>query len=168
MKRVSKPNEEEAVRTVVPTLTPRRAVAAYDSYEEAQRAVDRLSDEGFPVEKVAIVGEGLKYVEQVTGRLTTGRAALLGAAQGALIGGLFGVLLALFFTYDPNPAVPLLILYGIVVGAIFGAILGAITHAATGGTRDFASVAGMQSDRYEILVDQDVADRAEAILSDGR
>jgi hypothetical protein len=41
------------VRTVVPTHTPRRAVAAYDSYDEAQRAVDRLSDQGFPVEKVA-------------------------------------------------------------------------------------------------------------------
>jgi uncharacterized membrane protein len=156
------------VRTVVPTHTPRRAVAAYDSYDEAQRAVDRLSDQGFPVEKVAIVGEGLKYVEQVTGRLTIARAALLGAAQGAVIGGLFGVLLALFFTYDPNPAVPLIILYGIAVGALFGAILGALLHAATGGTRDFSSVAGMRSDRYEILVDEDVAERAEAVLSDLR
>ncbi len=154
------------MRTVVPTHIPRRAVAAYDSYEEAQRAVDRLSDRGFPVAKVAIVGEGLKYVEQVTGRLTIGRAAGLGAAQGALIGGLFGALLALFFTYDPNPAVPLLILYGVVAGAILGAILGALLHAATGGERDFSSVSGMRSDRYEILVDEDVADRAETILSD--
>ena len=119
---------------------------------------------------MAIVGEGLKYVEQVTGRLTAGRAALLGAAQGALIGGVFGALLALFFTYDPNPAVPLLILYGIVVGAIFGAIfgaiLGAVMHAATGGTRDFASVSGMQSDRYEILGRRGRRARAEAALSD--
>ena len=29
----------------------RRAVAAYDSYIDAQRAVDRLSDRGFPVDR---------------------------------------------------------------------------------------------------------------------
>jgi hypothetical protein len=62
----------------------------------------------------------------------------------------------------------LIILYGIAVGALFGAILGALLHAATGGTRDFSSVAGMRSDRYEILVDEDVAERAEAVLSDLR
>ena len=44
--------------------------------------VDRLSDDGFPVEHVRIVGTGLHSVEQVTGRLTKGRAALGGAAAG--------------------------------------------------------------------------------------
>jgi Heat induced stress protein YflT domain len=45
-------------------------VASYDSYEEAQDAVDRLSDEGFPVENLDIVGSGLHSVERVTGRPT--------------------------------------------------------------------------------------------------
>jgi hypothetical protein len=31
-------------------------VARFDDYESAQRAVDRLSDDGFPVEKLDIVG----------------------------------------------------------------------------------------------------------------
>ena len=44
---------------------PRRTVASYDDYAEAERAVDYLSDHGFPVERVAIVGHGLRYVEQV-------------------------------------------------------------------------------------------------------
>src|SRR3954463_7403168 len=104
---------------------PHRTVAAFNTYPEAQRAVDRLSDAGFPVERVAIVGQGLRYVEQVTGRLTTGRAALLGALPGALIGGILGLLAALIFTWDPHPAVPLIILYGLVIGAILGAVLGA-------------------------------------------
>jgi hypothetical protein len=143
---------------------PRRTIAGFDDYADAQRAVDRLSDEGFPVERVAIVGTGLRYVEQVTGRLTTARAALLGATQGAALGALFGLVFGLVFTIDPNPAVLLLVLYGLVAGALVGAVLGAITHAATGGARDFASVAGMQAARYEVTVDEDVADRAARIL----
>jgi hypothetical protein len=50
-------------------------VASYDSYEQAQAAVDRLSDEQFPVENLDIVGSGLHSVERVTGRLTKARAA---------------------------------------------------------------------------------------------
>jgi uncharacterized membrane protein len=151
------------MRTVV-SHTPRRAVAAYDSYTAAQRAVDRLSDRGFPVEKVAIVGHGLRYVEQVTGRYTTGRAALVGALEGGLLGAFFGLLMGLIFTYDPNPAVPLLVLYGLVAGAVLGAILGALLHAATGGVRDFTSLPGLQAERYEVVVDENVADQAEAQL----
>ena len=150
--------------TTVTTPTPRRAVAAFDTYEEAQRAADRLSDAGFPVERVAIVGQGLRYVEQITGRLTTGRAALLGALQGASIGGILGLLTALIFTWDPAPGVLLIILYGLVAGAILGAVLGALLHAATGGERDFTSIPGMQAERYEIMVDADVADRAAELL----
>ena len=142
----------------------RRTIASFDDYADAQRAVDRLSDEDFPVERVTIVGTGLRYIEQVTGRMTTARAALMGAMQGAALGTLFGLVFGLIFTIDPDPAVLLLVLYGLVAGAIIGALLGAITHAATGGTRDFASVAGMQADRYEVMVDDDLADRAAGIL----
>jgi hypothetical protein len=143
---------------------PRRSVAVYDHYADAQRAVDHLSDSGFPVERVAIVGEGLRYVEQVAGRMTAGAAALIGAAQGAALGALFGLIFGLIFTIDPNPALPLLVLYSIVGGALLGAVFGAVTHAATGGERDFTSVGGMQADRYRIMVDEEVADRAAELL----
>ena len=151
------------MKTLV-SQTSRRPVAAYDSYAEAQRAVDHLSDRGFPVQKVAIIGHGLRYVEQVTGRYTTGRAALVGALEGALLGAFLGLLMGLIFTYDPNPAVWLLILYGLAVGALFGAGLGAALHLATGGTRDFSSVPGMQAERYEVVADEDVAERAIELL----
>jgi heat induced stress protein YflT len=61
-------------------------VASYPSYEEAQAAVDRLSDERFPVENLDIVGSGLRLVERVTGRLTNARAAAAGAASSAWFG----------------------------------------------------------------------------------
>jgi hypothetical protein len=35
---------------------PRRVVASYSSYRDAERAVDFLSDRRFPVQRVAIVG----------------------------------------------------------------------------------------------------------------
>ena len=52
------------------TIT-RRTIATVSSYEAAERAVDHLSDQGFPVEHVTIVGTGLRFVEQVSGRLTS-------------------------------------------------------------------------------------------------
>ncbi|HSK54286.1 MAG TPA: general stress protein, partial [Jiangellales bacterium] len=61
-------------------------IGSYETYTEAQRAVDRLSDAEFPVEYVSIVGTDLRMVEQVTGRLTRGRAVAAGAASGLWFG----------------------------------------------------------------------------------
>jgi membrane protein required for beta-lactamase induction len=139
----------------------RRTIATYSSYQEAERAVDLLSDQRFPVERVAIVGTGLRSVEQVVGRVTTGRAALTGAGQGALIGLFIAVLFGLFFT---GPGFLGLLAYAVIASAIFGAILWAIWHAAQGGRRDFASVAGTYADRYELQADEEVADEARRLL----
>jgi ABC-type branched-subunit amino acid transport system permease subunit len=141
----------------------RTTVATYGSYGEAERAVDYLSDKGFPVERTAIVGTGLKTVEQIAGRLTTGRAALLGAGQGATVGLLFGLLFGLFFD---GPEFWGVVLYGLVAGTIFGAIFGAITQAMQGGRRDFASIQTMQAERYELQVDDDVSAQAKQLLAE--
>jgi hypothetical protein len=141
---------------------PRRPVGVFEDYADAQRAVDRLADSGFPVERIAIVGHDLKSVEQITGRMTTGRAALLGALQGATLGVLFGFLVGVLWTIPP--ATLLLMLYGLVAGGLLGALLGAVTHAAAGGERDFASVSGLQAQRYEVLVDEELAGRALELL----
>jgi hypothetical protein len=142
---------------------PKTTVATYGSYREAERAVDFLSDRDFPVEKVAIVGTGLKTVEQVAGRLTTGRAAIQGAMQGATIGLLFGLLFSLFFE---GPDFLGVILYGLVAGTIFGTVFGALGHAMTGGRRDFASVSGMQAERYEVQVEHDSSAEAKRLLGE--
>ena len=138
-------------------------VATYDNYADAERAVDHLSDQGFPVEKVAIVGTGLKTVEQVAGRLTTGRAALLGAGQGAMLGLFFGLLFGLFFE---GPDFFGVVLYGLVAGVIFGTVFGAVGQAAQGGRRDFASVRGMQAEQYEIQVEHEHSARAKQLLAE--
>ena len=77
--------------------TSRRVtVASYGSYEEAQRAVDRLSDEGFAVDRLSIVAEDLRSVERVAGYISYFGAAFCGAGSGAVIGALFGFYVGFF------------------------------------------------------------------------
>src|SRR6476620_12760838 len=75
------------------------SLGRYEKYEEAQRAVDYLSDHEFPVQDVLIVGTDLKQLERVTGRLTRGRVMSGGALSGAWFGLFIGTIFALF---DPN------------------------------------------------------------------
>jgi hypothetical protein len=142
----------------------RRTVKTVDSYAEAERAVDYLSDTGFPVEHVSIVGTGLRYVEQVQRRLTTWGAAGVGAASGAVFGLFWGALLSIFFTVDSASFWGILG-FSLLIGVVFGAFYGAIAHAANGGRRDFASVRDTRADHYEIQVDPGHADAASRILS---
>src|ERR1700712_3640802 len=84
-----------------PFLNPLRlefpqSLATYDDYAGAQKAVDFLSDNEFPVQNCMIVGTDLKRIERITGRLTTGRAALGGLVSGAWFGLFVGVLFSFF------------------------------------------------------------------------
>jgi hypothetical protein len=144
----------------VPATQSRDRLGTYASYEEAQRVVDRLSDGGFDVSTVQIVGCGLRTVEQVTGRLTTGRAALIGAGAGAWWGLFVGLLLSLFTLGFLGPVV-----VGVLVGVGFGALTGALGHAALGGKRDFTSVQGLVASEYEVLVPAGGLAEAERLLS---
>ena len=150
----------QATPNAFPTRPPSTVIATYPQYAEAQKLVDLLSDKGFAVQHVRIIGRGLHSVEQVLSRLTTGRAALMGAASGAWMGLLFGLLLSLFTTSDWWKPV----LLGIGLGLVWGAILGAISHAATRGQRDFASAQRLEADNYEVEVDTTHAEAAQNIV----
>jgi hypothetical protein len=136
-------------------------VATYPDYAAAQKAVDYLSDSKFPVEKTAIVGTDLRLVENVLGRLTTGRAALAGAASGAW----FGLFIGLLFGIFSDSSWLAILIVAILVGAIWGAIFGAIAHATTGGRRDFASRSSLQASQYAITVTTDASEEARALLT---
>ena len=51
----------------LPTPPKGWPIGSYPTYAEAQRAVDHLSDQEFPVQQVTIVGVDLMQVERVTG-----------------------------------------------------------------------------------------------------
>jgi hypothetical protein len=139
---------------------PTVQVSTYDDYASAQRTVDFLSDNGFPVEQTAIVGTDLKMVENVLGRLTTARAALAGAASGAWFGLLIGLLIGIFSA----SAWWRVLIAAIVIGAVWGAIFGGIAHAATGGRRDFSSRTSLQAGHYAVNVGEDHAEEATLML----
>ena len=147
----------------MPTSPTGVPVGSYETYEAAQRAVDFLSDQSFPVQHVSIVGSDLKMVENVLGRLTRGRAAAAGAASGAWFGLFVGVLLSLFVDEDAN--VLGLILSALAYGAVFGAIFGFVGHALSRGKRDFTSRSKIVASSYEIRCTWAEADQAREILT---
>jgi len=144
--------------------TPRgQVVASYPTYKEAQRAVDQLSDRAFPVDQASIVGRDLSLVEQVTGRLTNTRAAVMGAAGGAWFGLFIGLFVGIFSTTTQEWLS--LALAGLVIGAIWGAVFGFAAHWATRGQRDFASTSAIVAARYGVTVSDAHADNARTLLS---
>ena len=147
---------------IQPAAVQYETVATFPDYPEAQAVVDRLSDKGFDVSTVKIVGEGLRSEEFVTGRLTTGRAALAGAGSGAWLGLLLGVLFGIF---APGFGWVATILWAVVIGAVWGAIFGAIAQAATGGRRDFKSLQTTTASTYLVQVQAPAAREALAVLN---
>jgi hypothetical protein len=151
----------------MPALDPISAawntVARFDDYESAQQAVDRLSDDGFPVENLDVVGSDLRLVERVTGRLTRARTASAGALSGLWAGLLIGLLLSLFTSGHSMLAV---VATGAAFGAAWGAVFGYAAHAATKGKRDFASVRTLAAGRYDLIARGGTVERARSMLTD--
>ncbi|WP_020075137.1 general stress protein [Cryocola sp. 340MFSha3.1] len=150
-------------RILFPTLPRGEVVATFESYPEAQEAVDVLARADFPVDKVSIVGSDLKSVERVTGKLTWGRVALAGAASGAWLGIFFGLLLIIF-----SPSVSLaFVLAALLLGAGFGMLWGIVSYAINRRRRDFTSVQQVIATSYSVLVDSDLGNRARNLLASG-
>ncbi|EHI14264.1 general stress protein [Mycolicibacterium thermoresistibile] len=132
-------------------------VASFDDYAGAQRLVDRMSDGGFPVQYLRIVGDDLRTVEHVTGRMTKARAALVGAGSGAWFGLLIGLLLSIFAV---GPMWLWVWLIATAIGAFWGAVFGFVAHWSTGGERDFSSIKSLVAQRYDVYVPTEYADAA--------
>ena len=147
----------------IPTPPTGLPVGSYGTYAEAQRAVDYLADQRFPVENVTIVGSDLQMVERVLGRLSWGRAAGAGAATGAWFGLFVGILLSIFASESTSFLV--LALSGLLYGAVFGIIFGLISYALTGGRRDFTSRSQIVAGRYDVLCQHQKAEQARDLLA---
>ena len=136
------------------------SLGTYDKYEEAQKAVDYLSDNQFAVQNCMIVGTDLRQVERVTGRLTRGRVAGAGALSGMWMGLFVGLIFTLF---DRSSTVA--VMSTVAFGAAFGVIWALLGYAATKGRRDFTSVSQVVATRYEVLVEHKFAEQGRALLA---
>jgi len=149
-------------RSVSPPSIPRgEALGTYDTYLEAQKIVDRLSKAEFDVKALSIVGNDLKTVERVTGRLTYGRVAAAGAASGAWFG-LFIGLVFLIFSGNNNFG---FVVGAVLIGAAFGMLFGIVTYALNRRSRDFTSTHQVLASNYQIIIAPELVTKAQDVLA---
>jgi hypothetical protein len=139
-------------------------IASSEWYGDAERAIQSLARHGFPVERVTLVGRGLSLVERVSSAGSRLDAILGSATWSGVAGG--GVGLALGALGTPVGGAGLL-LWGLLLGVVIGALFGVLTN------RDaqdlgYDSLAIIKADRFDIAVDSEYAEEAEALISDPR
>ena len=148
----------------MPELPKGEVVSTYDHYADAMHAVDRLARANFPVNAVSILGNDICSVERVTGKLSYGRVALMGALSGAYLGLFLGLLLFLF--QPDNEGIAGLFLAAIVIGAGFGMLFGVLSYAMNRNRRDFSSVMQFVATRYDLITAPELVHEARRILSE--
>ncbi len=145
----------------LPTMPTGWPIGSYDTYAEAQRAVDHLAGKDFPVQDVTIVGVDPLLVERVATRLTWGKVLGGGAMSGAWFGLFVGVLLSLA---TPGPVfTPILI--GVLSGVGFGLAFAAANYAVMRKRRNFISHSQLVARRYDVLCQPRNAENGRNLLA---
>lgn len=138
-----------------------QSVGLYNSYEDAQKAVDYLADNRFEVQNLAIVGTELKQVERVLGRRSWGTVIGQGVQSGITTGLLVGIVMMLF---APTRNFLALLLVALVIGIVLGIGFQALGYAMSRGRRDFTSITQVVATKYEVLCEHKVAAKAREML----
>ncbi len=147
-------------RDAARSLPKGETVGRYTAYLDAQKAVDYLADSKFPVQLVSIVGNELKSVERVTGRLTYPRVALSSAATGAWFGLFVGLALMLF----GGSGAGISLIPSMALGAVFWVLFGVLAYALQRGRRDFTSTSQVIATSYDVIVAPEAANEARRLL----
>src|ERR687894_818776 len=132
-----------------------QSVGIFNTYADAQKAVDYLADQKFEVQNLAIVGTDLKSVERVLGRRNWGTVIQQGAMSGISTGLLVALVLLIF-----APPASFLALLLVALGIGFAAAAYALSR----GQRDFTSITQTVATKYEVLCEHKVAAQARAML----
>ena len=138
-----------------------QSVGLYESYEDAQKAVDYLADNKFEVQNLAIVGTELKSVERVLGRRNWGTVIGSGVQSGISTGLLVGIVMLLF---APVKNIFLLLVVALAIGIVLGVGFQALGYAMSRGKRDFTSVSQTVATKYEVLCEHKLAAKAKEML----
>ncbi|MEI3849844.1 MULTISPECIES: general stress protein [unclassified Microbacterium] len=137
-----------------------QTVASFPTYEAAQKAVSSLIAAEIPAREIAIVGQGLRSIERITGRLGYASAARSGAVNGLLLGLLFSAILVI-----GSPSVPIQAFVGVLfVGIAIGMLMSLVAYSFVRRRRDFASVMQVVADHYEVTVTDGSVSRARQVL----
>ena len=135
-------------------------VTSSRDYESAQKTVSKLIAGEVPARDIAIVGQSVRTIERVTGKLGYAAAARSGAINGVLLGLFLSAILVL-----GNPEVPIQLFVGFVfIGVAVGMLMSLVTYAIVRRRRDFASVTQFAADHYEVTVMASSLSKARQVL----
>src|SRR5262245_58371896 len=106
-------------------------VGIYHTMEQAEEALNKLHDAGFPLKHVSIVAQHPTGGQGMHGWITTGEDLTpYGAAAGAWVGGLLSLLIGVAFLWIPQ--VGSLLIVGRLAGLLLAGVEGALAGAAAG------------------------------------
>ena len=150
-------------------------VGTFDDYVAAVAFVEKLIEQDFPAQFIAIVGKYLRTVERVRTRIDQGRVALSGAITGSWMGLLFGLFTSGgatgassgLGTISLNSIAP-----AVLIGAGLGTLFNVVRFSLARNKRSFASQSMVVASEYQVQVPSNLvndanvaADRAEKAAS---
>jgi hypothetical protein len=156
------------------------AVGIYNNMDDAEEAVKKLGEGGFPIQHVSIIATNLGSEKKIHGFVTSCDVAKSAARTGAWVGGIFGLLVGAAFLWVPG--VGPLIVAGSLGSALLGGVEGAVAGAAVTGVFGWLASIGISKEhilKYEESVkagkylviahgSPDDANKARAILEGTR
>lgn len=148
-------------------------VGEFEKYTDAVDCVDSLIRHDFPATSIAIIGAGLKSVEQVRARMNYGRAALRGLVQGSWLGLLywifFGVNSSTVNSNDLNAVMTdaqQSIGPAIVIGMGIGMLWQILRFSMVRRQREFLSTTAFVAATYEVTVPNQMFNLAQQKLNE--
>lgn len=139
-----------------------QSLGVFATYADAQKAVDHLADNHFPVGNLAIVGTDLRLVERVTGRRTWGTVLGQGVMSGLSTGFIVAIVMMILF---PSPDFLGQLLTALVIGVAIGLLFAILGYVVSRGQRDFTSVSQTVATKYELLCEHKVVAQARELLA---
>lgn len=148
----------------VQTVPRGDVLQSVDTYSEAQSIVNRLTQSGYPVANIAIVGRDLVTVERILGRMTYAKVALKGALNGAWFGLFIGFLMGVTATGAETLYVPATMAIGAGLGMLFNLVIYSLRRK----RQDFSSVQQVVASAYDIVVPNGTAEAARTALASAK
>jgi uncharacterized membrane protein len=112
-------------------MSEQSVVGVYKTMDDAERAIHALDQAKFPVQQISLVTKDISSEKKVHGYVTACDVSKQGAATGAWMGGIFGLLVGAALMWIPG--VGPVVVAGSLASALLGGVEGAVAGSALGG-----------------------------------
>ena len=147
-------------------MTQGEVVATFTEYRDAVSYVEKLLTADFPTGSIAIVGNNLRSVERVRGRISNAKVAISGATSGMTVGLIVGLLSPVSTTSANVVAVTTAALaQPMLIGAGVGMLFNIVRFALSKNKRSFASVSMAVAKEYEVQVPGNLVEQAKRVAA---